>query len=258
MASGDIKECFYDAASAFNYAEKYQLPVIHLIDKALANSSQTYDIFQTSQFKIDRGTAPKENSLNEDYKRFQFTDTGVSPRHPLGTKDRIYWLTGDEHNEIGHISEEPVNRTAMVEKRMKKLETADREIPDRERINFFGERSAENVVISWGSPKGAILEAMSRLDREHFSLRFIQFRMIHPFPTRFVVQALAEAKNLIAVENNYSGQLAEIVRENTGIQAGFRVLKYNGRPMSTTEVYDALRRIITHQATERQVLSYGS
>lgn len=258
LASGDIKECFYDAASAFNYAEKYQLPVIHLIDKALANSSQTYNIFQTSQFKIDRGTAPKENTRNEEYKRFQFTDTGVSPRLPLGTKDRVYWLTGDEHNEIGHISEEPVNRTIMMEKRMKKLETADREIPDRERINFFGEKNSENVVISWGSPKGAILEAMSRLDREHLSLRFIQFRMIHPFPTRFVSQALEEAKNLIAVENNYSGQLAEIVRENTGIQTGFRVLKYNGRPMSTTEVYDALKRIVTHQAGERQVLTHGA
>jgi 2-oxoglutarate ferredoxin oxidoreductase subunit alpha len=82
--------------------------------------------------------------------------------------------------------------------------------------------------------------------------------MIHPFPIRFVSQALEEAQNLIAVENNYYGQLAEIVRENTGIETSFRVLKYNGRPMSTTELYDALKRIVTHQARERQVLSYGS
>ena len=258
LASGDIKECFYDAALAFNYAERYQLPVIHLIDKALANSSQTYKIFETSQFKIDRGTTPTEETSNEEYKRFRFTDTGVSPRLPLGTKNRVYWLTGDEHNEIGHISEEPVNRTMMMEKRMKKLETADREIPDRERVNFFGDGSSGNVVISWGSPKGGIIEAMSKLNAEGFSLRFIQFRMIHPFPTRFVSHALEEAQNLIAVENNYSGQLAEIVRENTGIETSFRVLKYNGRPMSTTELYDALKGIVTHQAKERQVLSHGA
>ncbi len=259
LASGDIKECFYDAALAFNYAERYQMPVIHLIDKALANSSQTYRIFDIGQFKIERGAILSEADLQgQEYRRFRFTENGVSPRVFLGTRRGVHWYTGDEHNEIGHISEEPANRIMMMEKRMKKLETADKEIPVEEKLNFFGDKTSKNMVISWGSPKGAILEAMSKLGEEGFSLGFLQIRMIQPFPKEYVGKVLQGSRKIITVENNYSGQLAEVVKENTGMQANFHILKYSGRPMSTTEVYDALKRVLVDQAGERQVLTYGS
>ena len=259
ISSGDIKECFYDAALAFNYAERYQLPIIHLIDKALANSSQTYSVFDVGQFRVERGAILGESELQgQEYRRFRFTETGISPRVFLGTKNGVHWYTGDEHNEVGHISEEPVNRTMMVEKRMKKLETAEREIPVEEKLSFFGDKSSKNLVISWGSPKGAVLEAMSKLTQEGMSLGFLQVRMLHPLPKEYLTNALRRAEKIITVENNYSGQLAEIVREKTGILANFRVLKYNGRPMTTTEVYVALRNILRGQAPERQVLTYGS
>ena len=259
LASGDIKECFYDAALAFNYAERYQMPVIHLIDKALANSSQTYRIFDIGQFKIERGAILSEADLQgQEYRRFRFTENGVSPRVFLGTRRGVHWYTGDEHNEIGHISEEPANRIMMIEKRMKKLETADKEIPVEEKLNFFGDKTSKNMVISWGSPKGAILEAMSKLGEEGFSLGFLQIRMIQPFPKEYVGKVLEGSRKIITVENNYSGQLAEVVKENTGMQANFHILKYSGRPMSTTEVYDALKRVLVDQAGERQVLTHGA
>jgi 2-oxoglutarate ferredoxin oxidoreductase subunit alpha len=258
LSSGDISECFYDAAIAFNYAERYQLPVIHLIDKALANSSETYNVFDVSRLKVERGQILSESELQgQEYRRFRFTENGISPRVFLGTRNGVHWYTGDEHNEVGHISEEPFNRNMMIEKRMKKLETAEREIPVEEKLSFFGDKSSKNMVISWGSPKGAILEAMSKLAQEGFSLGFLQIRMLHPLPKEYVADHLRQAERIIAVENNYSGQLAEIVREKTGILANFRVLKYNGRPMSTTEVYGALKNILRGQADERQVLTYG-
>jgi 2-oxoglutarate ferredoxin oxidoreductase subunit alpha len=259
LASGDISECFYDAALAFNYAERYQMPVIHLIDKAMANSSQTYRVFDVSQVKIERGAILGENELkDQQYRRFRYTESGVSPRVFLGTPNGVHWYTGDEHNEVGHISEEPVNRDIMVEKRMRKLETADREIPVEEKLRVFGDKNSDNVVVSWGSPKGAILESMDKLSDEGLSLKFLQVRMIHPFPKEYVFGTLKDASKIISVENNYSGQLAEIIREKTGIQANFRILKYNGRPITTTEVYEALKKILTGQASERQVLTYGS
>jgi 2-oxoglutarate ferredoxin oxidoreductase subunit alpha len=259
LASGDIEECFYDAALAFNYAERYQMPVIHLIDKALANSSQTYRFFDTSSFKIERGAILKESELkDQQYRRFEFTESGVSPRVFLGTRNGVHWYTGDEHNEVGHISEEPANRDMMVEKRMRKLETADREIPMGEKLKVFGDEESENLVVSWGSPKGAILEAMKKLTQEGLSLKFLQIRMIHPLPKEHVAELLKNATKIITVENNYSGQLAEIIREKTGIQTNFRILKFNGRPITTTEVYGALKKVLLGQAPERQVLTYGS
>lgn len=259
LASGDIKECFYDAAVAFNYAERYQLPVIHLIDKAMANSSQTYPVFDVDQFKIERGDIVGEAELaGQAYRRFSFTETGVSPRVFLGTRNGVHWYTGDEHNEFGHISEEPLNRDIMIEKRMKKLELVDREIPVSEKMNFYGDRHSKNVVVSWGSPKGAIIESLSRLAAEGFSLGFMQLRMLHPLPREHVADVLSGAEKIIDVENNYSGQLGAILKEETGISPSFYVLKYNGRPMTTTEVCDALRNVLRRQAPRRQVLTYGS
>jgi 2-oxoglutarate ferredoxin oxidoreductase subunit alpha len=258
LASGDIRECFYDAASAFNYAEKYQLPVIHLIDKALGNSSQIYAFFDSSQFKIQRGDILDESKLQGEYKRFKFTESGISPRVLLGTKNGIHWYTGDEHNEFGHISEQPTNRTMMVEKRMKKLEVIEKEVPIEEKINFFGDKNAKNLIVSWGSPKGAILEAIQKLTSEGFSLGFIQVRMVHPLPKEYLTNVLKNAEKLIDVEMNYSGQLGEIIKEKTGIPIGFHILKWNGRPMTTTEVYDAMKLILLDKASKRQVLTYGS
>ncbi|MCS7115952.1 MAG: 2-oxoacid:ferredoxin oxidoreductase subunit alpha [Nitrososphaerota archaeon] len=259
LASGDIRECFYDAVNAFNYAERFQLPVIHLIDKALANSYQTFPIFETKGIKIQRGDILNEDDLkNVEYKRFSFTERGVSPRVFLGLKGGIHWYTGDEHNEFGHISEESDNRTRMVEKRMKKLETIDREVPISERINFFGDEDAKNIIVSWGSPKGAILESLKRLVDEGFSLAFLQIRMVHPLPSEYVKRTIERAERVIDVEMNYSGQLGGIISEKTGIPMNFQILKYNGRPMTVTEVYDALKRVLLNRAPKRQVLNYGA
>ena len=259
LASGDIRECFYDAVKAFNYAEKYQVPVIHLIDKALANTSHTFPYFDTNKVRIERGEILNEEKLkNMEYKRFSFTENGVSPRVFLGTKGGIHWLTGDEHNEFGHISEEPINRIRMVEKRNKKLELVDGEVPIEERINFFGDKDAENMIVSWGSPKGAVVEAMDGLVLEGHSVGFVQVRMVHPLPKEYLMDALRNAKKVIDVEGNYSGQLGGLIMEKTGIPMNFHILKYNGRPMTTTEVYAALQLVLLDKAPKRQVLSYGS
>jgi 2-oxoglutarate ferredoxin oxidoreductase subunit alpha len=259
LASGDIQECFYDAAKVFNLAEKYQMPVIHLLDKAMANCSQTYPIFDYSKFKIDRGEIFAEKDLEgKEYKRFRFTETGVSPRVMLGTKNGLHWYAGDEHNEIGHISEEPFNRRRMVEKRMRKLKLVQKEVPVEDKFNFYGDEDSENIVISWGSPKGAIIESLNMLRQEGFKVGFMQLRLIHPLPTEDVKKALEGKKRIIDVENNFLGQLGSVVKEATGIAPNYHVLKYTGRPMTTTEVYEALRAILTGKANEREVLMFGS
>ena len=259
LCSGDIRECFYDAATAFNYAERFQMPVIHLIDKAMANCSQTYPLFVTSDFKIQRGEIVDETEIEEgSYKRFKFTETGISPRAFLGTKNAVQWCTGDEHNELGHISEEPLNRVRMMNKRMKKLDLVDREVPIDEKLNFFGDVDSENIVVSWGSPKGAILEAMEMLEMEGTKLGFIQLRMIHPLPKDYLAKTLRRAHRIIDVEGNYLGQLAGILKEQTSINVNSYILKYTGRPITTTEVYFALKKVLSGEAPEMQVLTYGS
>ncbi len=259
LASGDIEECFFDAAEVFNLAEKYQVPVIHLLDKGMANSSQTYPVFDYAKVKLDRGLVVGEKELEgKIYKRFQFTETGVSPRAFLGTKNGVQWYSGDEHNEMGNINEEPIIRRKMMDKRLKKLELIDREVPLEMKVNFFGDKDSENIVVSWGSPKGAIIEALNQLKDEGVSLGFIQVRMVHPLPSVYVKRMLEGKKRVIDVEDNATAQLGGLITEHTTIKPTHYILKYTGRPMMTTEVYAAIKNILTGQATERQVLMLGA
>jgi 2-oxoglutarate ferredoxin oxidoreductase subunit alpha len=260
LASGDLEEAFYDTVRAFNYSEKYQTVVIHLVDKALANSDSTLGMLDVNKVKIDRGELVKEitNAVNGEFQRFQHTPSGISPRPPVGTKGGVYWLTGDEHDELGHISEDPSNRIYMMEKRMGKIELADKEIPIADRVNFFGQEDAEMTIVSWGSTKGAILDAMDWLKEDGISVNFLQLRLINPFPTEYVTKVLSKAKKIVGVEMNYSGQLISIVRERTCIPVEQLVVKYNGRPMSHEEVYDAIKMIHEGKAPKRLVLTHGA
>jgi 2-oxoglutarate ferredoxin oxidoreductase subunit alpha len=259
LASGDIEECFFDAAEVFNLAEKYQMPVIHLLDKGMANSSQTYPVFNYSKVKIDRGLIVGEKELEgKTYKRFQFTETGISPRAFLGTKNGVQWCSGDEHNESGNINDEPIVRRKMMDKRLKKLELVDKDVPLEMKAKFFGDEDAENIVVSWGSPKGAIIESLSQLKEEGFSVGFVQVRMIQPFPSAYLKQMLTGKKRIIDIEDNATAQLGGVITENTSIKPNFYILKYTGRPMMTTEVYEALKAVLTDKAAEKQVLMLGA
>ncbi len=265
LSSGDMEECFYDAIKIFNYAEKYQCPAIHMVDKALANSNMTILPLSAERALIDRGKLILDGSNPQDggtpYKRFKFTEDGISPRAVLGLKGYRFWNTGDEHSEIGHIDEDPENRIKMMTKRMTKLETAAREIPDSEKFNFFpaSKSSADVTIVSWGSSKGAILEGMELLRRDGIDAEFLQLRLMSPFPTDSVKKTLSKSKLIIDIEQNYSGQLASLIAEKTQIEIVNKILKFNGRPISRDEIYDSVRSTVkAPQENERLVLVHGA
>jgi 2-oxoglutarate ferredoxin oxidoreductase subunit alpha len=265
IASGDLEECFYDAVRAFNWAERYQTPVIHLLDKALASSSQTLPPFDLERVRIDRGqllTALQSEDISSvgEYQRFAYSPPGISPRTALGMTGGIFWNTGDEHDEAGHITEDPVVREQMMEKRTQKLVTAAQEIPSEEKFNLFGDPDAEAMIVSWGSPKGAILEAMERLTEDGLAVSFLQARLLWPLPAEALTKALGRARRRIAVETNYSGQFAGLIREQTGITMDHLIVKYNGRPISTDELYEALKGLLSGRRKalpQKVVLRHG-
>ncbi|TLZ56680.1 MAG: 2-oxoacid:acceptor oxidoreductase subunit alpha [Methanobacteriota archaeon] len=261
LASGDFEECIRDGFLAFNYAERYQMPVIHLVDKALANSYATIAPPDLSDLRIERGALALANngySKEDPYKRFDLGNGPVSPRALLGQEGTIFWNTGDEHDEMGHITEDPGLRNAMMEKRFAKLDLAAREIPADVKMNYFGPKDAGTVIVSWGSTKGAVLDALDRLWAEGAKIGYLHMRLINPFPVDGVRKFLAKAKRRIGLEMNFGAQLAGVVREHTGIEMTHFILKYNGRPMSNTELYDALRSVLAGKAEKRTVLTRGA
>lgn len=252
LASCDVCEVFSDAAWAMNLAEKYQMPVVHLIEKALANAFVTIDEEKLSipDYRIERGRISRETGMLH---RFAYEEDGISPRVFLGQGSIFY--TGDEHNDRGHMREYSANRIAMYEKRMKKLDTADREIPAERRVQSYGSADAGNIILSWGSTRGVLLDALDILNREKAEFRLVQIKMFSPFPAEHIGRLLEGAKRIIAVENNYSAQAAAYVREKTGIGASNEILKFNGMPMFLEEVVDALRFV--PERNERRVVLNG-
>jgi 2-oxoglutarate ferredoxin oxidoreductase subunit alpha len=261
FASGDIEESFYDTMKVFNFADRYQMPVIHMLDKAMANSLITCKNFNVKKIAIDRGLrvkqiTEKDKGVADNYLRFKLSNNPISPMVVLGTKNAIFWNSGDEHTEEGHITEDPEIRVQMMDKRMTKLDVAIKEIPDEDKAVAYG--SGDTVIISWGSTKGAILDAMDILAAEGMRVKYIQVRLMHPFPSELVKSMLKDAKTVIDIEMNYTGQLGSLVRQHTGLEANYHIVKYNGRPMSLDEVYNGVKRIIRGDAPRRQVLKSGA
>jgi 2-oxoglutarate ferredoxin oxidoreductase subunit alpha len=177
----------------------------------------------------------------------------------LGTKNAVQWYSGDEHNEMGNINEEPINRRRMMDKRIGKLDLVAKEVPADFKVKFYGDKDAENIVVSWGSPKGAIIEAISQLKDEGLSVGFVQVRLMLPFPSDQIKMLLEGKKRIIDIEDNHNAQLAGVIAENTQIKHTHCILKYTGRPMMTTEVYGALKKILTNpDAPTQEVLMLGS
>src|SRR5881397_3478144 len=265
LCSGDMEECFYDAIRILNYAERFQMPAIHLIDKGLANNSMTISPPKGDLVPIQRGKLiqgdHQGNGDAEPYRRFAFTEDGVSPRAVLGMPGYRFWNTGDEHDEVGHIEEDPDNRVKMMTKRMTKLDTAAKEIPEEEKMNFFrsSKKQADVTIVSWGSTKGPILDAMKLLERDGIGVEFLQIRLVSPFPTETVKQKLAGAKLLVDIEQNYSGQMAAVIAEKTMIDVKNKIVKFNGRPMSQDEIYQSVKQVISNPAQNRRVvLTHGA
>ncbi len=254
-ASGDIEESFYDTGKCFNYSDVFQLPVIHLLDKFISSSVITCKRFDPEKVNIDRGKL-LEKIEKKPYKRFELTSDGISPRSKLGLENGIFWNTGDERDEDGHISEDPLMRIKMMDKRLSRFDLILKQIPKEDQVVSFG--MAEHCIISWGSAKGPIIDAIDMLKKENINIGFIQLKLLQPFPTKYVKELLKDVKTIIDVEANYTGQLGTLFKQNLGRDVDYFILKYTGRSMNSTEVYDSLKKILVNKAEKREILTHGA
>ena len=270
MAPGDVEEAFYDVVDSFNFAEKYQTPVIFIVDKHLANTTQAMLPFNTENIKIDRGKLQtdaellqrekiiQDNGSKQIFPRYELTEDGVSPRSVPGQKGGIHWTSGDEHDIRGNITEDPINRMRMMEKRAKKLETASKEIPIEKKVIVHGPQDADFTIVSWGSTKGSILDGIKMWETENNkqTVNFLQIKLISPLPETYICEFLSKAKKTVSLEMNYSSQLATYIKQKTGIEMDHEVVKYNGRAISQHEVYQSLNQII-NLGTKKVILKHG-
>jgi 2-oxoglutarate ferredoxin oxidoreductase subunit alpha len=229
--------------------------VIHLLDKFLANSIATMPIPDLRQVRIDRGDL-LENP-EKGYRRFDLSKT-VSPRAVLGS-DAVIGHSGAEHDEFGRTSEDPVNRMKMYEKRLKKLDLADSEIPEENRAVFYGPENSDFLLLGWGYAKMIALDALEELERLGYRGSYLHLKMFSPFPAEYVKSTLNgyPFDRIISIEHNYLAQASMVVKLHTTLDIGRSVVKYTGRPMYLNEVTEAVKKILDEGAI-KVVLKHGA
>jgi len=239
VAPGTVRESFELAACAFNLAEKYQVPVFVLTEQALCQSKATLPPLDVDAVAIDRGKLIDSGEVTfGEYKRFAFTDDGVSPRVIPGVPGGMHLAPGSEHNDGGVITENARNRARMMEKRMRKLETMRDDLP---RAVLHGVADADIAILGYGANRGPIAEAVQRLAADGVLTRFLQLRTLWPFPEDDIREFVRGAQHVFVVENNYTGQLMQLVKAVVGpIDALHGVRKYDGRPFRPIEIIDAV------------------
>ena len=255
LAPTTIAECFHKTVEAFNLAEKYQIPVYLTADLSLAVTEQTYppEEFDMDAVEIDRGKVVDEGTVGEwqdeqgRFKPHAITDDGVSPRAFPGTEGGVHMSTGLEHDELGRRTEETGMRIKQVDKRSRKVETAN----DRERFEAreFGDPDAETLVVSWGSNEGAMVEAMDFLEEEDIDVRFLSVPYVFPRPD--LTEVVADAEEVIVVECNATGQFADLVEHDT-LTRVTRLNKYDGVRFKADELAERIAATLANEGNEEE------
>ncbi len=237
FAPGSVEECFHLTRTAFAVAHELHTPVFILTDQFLADSYRPVPPFDVTSLAP---VAPCELSGSDSrpFKTYQLTEDGVSPRLFPGMSDQcvaadsseqLVVADSDEHTEFGHITEDLSIRQQMVEKRLAKMEGL------RERMlvpAVEGDTNADLLLLCWGSTHGSVKEAAAQLREQGQQVATLHLAQVWPLPTEFLEKNLAKYSRIVCVEGNATGQMAGLIRRETGVRIEEHVRRYDGLPIT--------------------------
>lgn len=233
FAPGNFKDGIHLSQKAFNLADKYQVPVIILTDQFFIDSYQCIEKIDFSDFKIQNYIT----KTDENYKRYRYTEDGISQRGVPFHGEGFVRFDSHEHDEEGFITEDFDTRKKMVDKRFKKSELISKESIDAE---IVGSKNYKTLIAGWGSTYGVIKEAIEELNNNHIA--FAYFKQVYPLPKN-TKDILSKAKNRIIIENNATSQFGNLIKTCTGIEFDRHILKYDGTPFSLEEIINEIKTI---------------
>ena len=259
LAPRTLSECYDLTIHAFNLADRYQCPILITSDLYLSERNETLEGLDITNVSIDRAQATLTEVNGAPYRRFADTPTGVSPRVLPGTPGAPYVTATDEHDQdgilISDVFTNPAIRAKMMEKRMRKLAHLVKELPKPE---LDGPQDADLTLVGWGSTYQVLLEARDALAKEGLKLNVFAPVVLWPFQAETVRTLLQKSKRLLAVEANYTGQLARLIRMETGIEIPHHLHKYDGEPFEPGQVVAHARQLLKNKPTQSTIASVVS
>lgn len=233
------EDAFYRMNKAFELADKYQGPVLFLSDQHFADTHRPVEPFDFAKLKYNRALVG-EADLERPYRRYRVTESGISPRALPGQfAGEVVLVDSDEHDENGNIIEDGAARRRMMDKRMRKLKGLAEEMDEPEE---YGDPEAELLLLGWGSTYGALREAVDELNAAGRKAALLHFSDLWPLPRKRLAARLPGVRRSFCVENNASGQLAALIRGETGLSVDHLVLKYDGRPFLPLEIIEEVEK----------------
>ena len=237
IAPRDQEDLFYTGFRALNIADKYQIPVIVLSDQFNGDSSKNVDEFNFDSLKINRHLISEDDPDAKDYKRYKFTEDGISPRaYPGQLKGEIVLVDSDEHDEEGHIVEDAETRTKMVDKRARKMDKLIQE--DLQEPKYYGDEDIDYLLLTWGSSYGPTREALELLQEDGIKVGLLSFNDVWPLPKEQLEDLSCDGVELITVELNSTAQFGSLIASETLLDVKQSILKYDGRPFTGKEIYN--------------------
>lgn len=238
LAPGDAYEMLELTTKAFDLADIYQTPIIVMGDKLICESHITYPkesaLSFIANYHPNRGKTV-ERTTQQPYLRYKLSSDGISERLIPGQTGSHYQANSYEHLEDSHTTEASKPRIDQVNKRNQKTETYLHTHFKGPRVYGNLEHS-ETIFVSWGGNKGAIQDARNILKEKGVETAFMHFTHVYPLSKEKVLPFFKSGKRYIMVENNSQAQFAQLLRQQTGITVGERILKYDGRPLFAEEI----------------------
>lgn len=238
LAPTSVEDAFYKIITAFNLAERYQMPVIVALDQSLSMRTQTIARPYTADIRVFARKVP-DLSPDDEYKRYALTATGISARAVPGEARGMHVATGLEHDEFGHPSYDPDVHEAMVAKRHRKLGEAGK---DYREVHRFGAAEPDIGIIGWGSTEGAVHEAVARAQTLGLFVAGLYPAALNPLPDDEILAFAKPLRKLIVVEANYTGQFANLLRARYGFES-IRLNRFDGLPFTSDEVLHKIEEV---------------
>ena len=235
IAPGDAAETFHETFDAFNLEEKFQVPVLILTDKYLAESYTDWSEFKDDDLKIDRGKLLTEAQLSteKNYGRYQITSDGISPRSVPSQKNGIHVATSYEHDESGWYQEDPAGVKKMYDKRFAKMPFILKEMQEPK---LYGPDEAQITLLAWGSTKGPALEALERLANEGITANLVHLTYLWPLPVEALSGLIESAQQTLMIEGNHNGQLTQVIRQETKPTYEDQLPQIKNRPLAEQDI----------------------
>ena len=255
LAPGSVEEAYEQTRTAFRLAYDYNMPAIVLYDKELSGGLTNVPAsFFDRETNPGMGATLTEDEIQEfkregdqDYPRFRYeADKGVPPRPIPGQKDGRFKTSGNEHDEYGYISEDPVNRVTQMDRRLSRFDHIRAELDEEDHQATYGDDDPEYGIISFGSNKGTLEESVDRLNDAGWSVAAMNVSDLVPFDDESVRDFIESVERVVVVENNATAQFRHHVQRELGGYGDVMssVLKYDGNPLRPAEVVDAFESAV--------------